>query len=249
MKPGDLDYSLHYREWHDDSDAHLEQMRALLTRQFAPYLPTPQHRPALDIGCGMGFMIATLEGAGFDPVKGVDMDASQVAACQARGFDVEQITDLIAYLNARPLEFGLVTMIDVLEHIPVTAQAEVLRAIYGSMALGGRLIIQVPNASSILATRWLYQDFTHVSSFTERSIRFVLRNASFSRIDVPPLENPPARPSLRPRTLFTQQGRWYFRRWFVRWIWRQVLQAELYTDEDISRIPLSLNLLAIADKV
>jgi len=195
----------------------------------------------------MGFAMAALGRAGFKTVKGVDIDASQVAACRRRHLDVEQITDLEAYLAKHTGEFGLVLMMDVLEHIPFASQVDVLRAIHAAMRPGGRLIIQVPNANSILASRHLYIDFTHVNSFTEHSIRFALNNARFSKVDVPALENRLPRPSLKPWKLFAKSNRWYLKRWLVRSAWRLVLEAE-YLGEDVSAIPLSLNLMAIADK-
>ena len=64
---------------------------------------------------------------------------------------------------------------------------------------------------------------------------------------VPPLENHMGRPSFRPTKLFAKESRWYIKRWLVRSAWKMVLEAE-NVGEDISRIPLSLNLMAIADK-
>lgn len=242
-----LDYSHYYREWHDESDVHLEKMSALMLDHLGPYLPDGRGQQVLEIGCGMGFAMAALARAGYKAIKGVDIDASQIAACKRRGLDVEQIADLEDYLAGHIGRFGLVVMLDVLEHIPVASQVNVMRAVHASMTPGGRLIVQVPNASSIIAARWLYQDFTHASSFTERSIRFVLNNAHFTEVDVPPLENYMARPSLRPAAFFGKQGRWYLKRWLVRSIWKIVLEVEC-GDGEASRIPLGPNLMAIADK-
>jgi hypothetical protein len=51
-----------------------------------------------------------------------------------------------------------------------------------AMALepGGCLICQVPNASSGIASRWRYGDWTHHCSFSETSLDFVLYNAGFT---------------------------------------------------------------------
>jgi cyclopropane fatty-acyl-phospholipid synthase-like methyltransferase len=245
--PDALDYSHYYREWHDESDAHFERMSASSLELLAPYLPVARGQSVLEIGCGMGFAIGAMGLAGFKSIRGVDIDTSQVAACKRRGLDVEQISDLESFLSTQEGQFDLIVMLDVLEHIAVSSQINVLRAIHAALRPGGRLIMQVPNATSLLAMRWMYQDFTHASTFTERSIRFALNNANFSKVDVPALENRTPRPSFRPWALLARKNRWYLKRWVVRSAWRMVLEAELPGD-DLSAIPLSLNLMAIADK-
>lgn len=242
-----LDYGLYYRQWHDESLAHRELQAAILLALLTPYLPARRDVEALDIGCGMGFAMSALAECGFKRIRGVDIDKSQVEACLRQGLEVQQISDLESYLSEHSGQFGLVVMLDVLEHIPVASQIDVLRAVNRSLAPDGRLILQVPNASSMVATRWLYQDFTHTSSFTEQSLAFALRNASFATIDIPPLDNQAARPSLRPAMWKKRETRWMFKRWIVRWFWRTVLEVE-FPGLDISRIPLSLNLIAVADK-
>lgn len=242
-----LDYSHYYREWHDESDDHFQRMAAISLELLAPYLPSAHDQSVLEIGCGMGFAIGALGLAGFRSVKGVDIDTSQVDSCKRRGLDVEQIGDLESFLAKHVGAYSLIVMLDVLEHIPVGMQINVLRAIHAALRPSGRLIMQVPNASSPLAMRWMYQDFTHASTFTERSIRFALNNASFSKVNVPATQNRTPRPSLRPWELFAKKNRWYVKHWLVRSAWRMVLETELRGD-DISLIPLSLNLMAIADK-
>ena len=243
----ELDYGHYYREWHNESDEHFERMSGSILGQLAPFLLEDRSFSVLDIGCGMGFAIGAMRKAGFKTVKGVDIDASQVAACKRRGLDVKRVTNLVEYLKGLSESFGVVLMLDVLEHIPVGSQIDVLRAIHAVMAPGGRLILQVPNASSILATRWLYQDFTHASSFTERSIRFALNNASFTKVEVPQIEVDPVRPSLWNGAILSTKYRWQLKRWLVRRAWRIVLEVE--SCEAIpANIPVSLNLFAIADK-
>ena len=62
----------------------------------------------------------------------------------------------------------------------LSRQIETLRRIHTALAPGGRLIVQVPNASSIIAPRWQYQDFTHHCSFTELSFSIYVSVRSFT---------------------------------------------------------------------
>ena len=246
MQP-EYDYGLHFREFHESTKEYAEKEGDWTLQYLAPYLPVGRGIDTLDIGCGMGFAMLAFKKFGYRTVLGVDIDSSQIDACRALGLEVEKISDLSAYLKGYPGRFGLITLFDVLEHIPPQDQIETLRCIHGALAPNGRLIVKVPNASSIVAARWQFIDFTHYTSYTEYSVRYAIRSAGFPIVDVPATENPEPRPSLHPATLFTA-GTWkQTKRWLVRRVWRFVLSVE-FGDEYASKIPLGLNLLAIADK-
>ena len=109
---------------------------------------------------------------------------------------------------------------------------------------GGRLIATVPNASSPLAGRWRYICWTHHTSFTEHSLDFLLYHAGFDNIHVFG-----AGSFRRPRLPFLIRPAVF--RWlllmFVRSFRRMEILAELGWKEGRS-VPLSLNLLGVADK-
>ena len=238
----DLDYSHYYRIYHQDDPEHTAMMVRYHDRQLAPYLPANRSLRVLDIGCGMGFAMRSLMQAGFKEVEGIDVDRSQAEFCISKGLKVALVADTTQFLEAHPARFDLVTMLDVLEHIPVDNQVPLLKSLLKALTPGSKVIIQVPNANSPVSSRWRYNDFTHHASFTENSIRFVLANAGFVNIHVPGagrLGRPPAK-------LWTSAARYGLRRWLVNWWWRQVLQAEV-PGLDPSSIPLGLNLMAIAE--
>ena len=241
----DFDYGIYYRAFHDDSDAHAQHMVQWALDQVEPHLLPSAAGPVLDIGCGMGFALQALEHRGYTDVQGVDRDRSQVDACLAKGLKVQRSEDLLGWLDAREGQFAQIMMLDVLEHIPVEQQIAVARGIHKALKPGGRALIRVPNANSILASRWKYIDYTHTSSFTEHSVRFVLLNAGFKTCMVPPDGQPGPRPKLRRGS-----WGWAFRqdlaRWLLRHFWRRVLELELNLDG--SKLPLGLNLVAVADK-
>jgi len=239
----EYDYSLHYRTWHDDSAACAAQRVDTFRQVYGRWLPAAAGA-ALDIGCGMGFALAGLQSLGYSDVYGIDLDAQQVATCQRRALPVERVEDAAAFLRQHPERYDLILMLDVLEHVPVASQLALLRCVHAALRPGGRLIVTVPNATSPLAARWRYIDWTHHCSFTEHSLRFVLRNAGFAAVTIPG-EGPLRRPSLR---LWRSAARQALRRWLIRFLWRQVIQAELGEMENVAAIPFDLNLLAVADK-
>ena len=246
----DLDYSLYYRVWHDESDHHVRRMVAYHRRILGPWINGLSPGEALDIGCGMGFAILALRELGFTEARGIDTDRQQIAACKRLGITAELVEDSIDYLASFESRFQLVTLLDVLEHVPVCHQIELLRAIHRSLAPGGCIVIQVPNASSPLASRWRYNDFTHYSSFTEHSLRFVLLNAGFGDVKIESagsVSRP--RPSLR---LWRRSARRSWQLLFWRWVifkfWRKVLEVELEGIEDVKSMPVGLNITGMATK-
>lgn len=239
------DYSIYYKTWHDGSDENNRDSSKYIWNQIKKFLPPASPIPILDIGCGMGFALTALSEHGFSNLQGIDTDKTQVMSSQSKGLDVKLVDDSFDFLTEHPEKYEVVLMLDVLEHVPVEQQIALMGAVYHSLKPGGRVILQVPNASSILASRWLCNDFTHYASFTEHSIKFVLKNAGFVDLNIP-VEKLPKRPSLR---LWKRSARINFRRWLIRYLWRQILIAEYFgSSERIDEIPLSLNLMALAFK-
>ncbi len=235
-------YSIHYRTWHDESDAHAALMARVHREQLGPFLPECRGTPILEIGCGMGFALLALQGLGYTNARGIDRDAAQVQNCRRRNLPVELVTDAVPYLASLPSAFDLVLLLDVLEHVPCSEQISFMRAVAKSLTPTGRAVLTVPNATSPVASRWRYIDYTHHSSFTEHSLRFVLKNAGFGHIHIPA----DARRRRPPLRLWRRDGRDALRRWLVRLLWRQVLLAEFGTFERVDEMPTGLNIFAVA---
>jgi SAM-dependent methyltransferase len=241
----DLDYSIYYGRFHSDTEAHAEEVAEYLIKELAPMLPDDRHGAVLDVGCGYGFALLALRKLHFENIEGVEVSLQQAERARSLGLKVEVVEDTRSWLEARTRRFSVVMLLDVLEHVPVSEQIILLRSIRNVLEPNGRLIIQVPNANSMLAARWRYNDFTHYSSFTEHSLYFVLKNAGFDDIKID-VEKRATRPSLR---LWRKDARASFkvvlRRYLVRWFWLQVFKSEL-SWENLEEISFELNLKAVA---
>ncbi|MDD5218370.1 MAG: class I SAM-dependent methyltransferase [Candidatus Omnitrophica bacterium] len=235
---------MHYKNWFDDNPNRINDYINYFRGIIAPYLSNVKLCPALDVGCGMGFGMNALMSMGYDDVDGVDIDSQQVNACVKRGLKAYLVDDVIKYLEKKSEHYGVVLMLDVLEHIPPENQIDTMKAVYNSLAPMGRVILTVPNASSIMATRHRYIDYTHYCSFTEHSLSFVLKSAGFENV-IMANRKPIKHISLK---LWKAENRRNIRKWIIRWLWRQVL-AEYYGHcEAIDRISLELNIEALAIK-
>ena len=149
-----------------------------------PYMNVSTESKILDIGCGFGFALLALKEMGFNNIEGLEVSQEQADVCIKHGLKVAVDNDSIEWLLKRENEFDVVILFDVLEHVPVDKQIDFVRAIYFALKSGGKILVQVPNANSILSSRWRYIDYTHFSSFSENSLYFVLKNAGFENINI-----------------------------------------------------------------
>jgi SAM-dependent methyltransferase len=240
----DIDYTRHYRKWHDTSEEHATGMAAHIGRLIWPHLSPETMGPALDVGCGMGFAMRALRCVGYSDIEGIDRDAGQVAGARSLGLVATEVRDTLAWLRARRKHYAVVLCLDVIEHVPVEDQLPFVHAMQEALREGGRLICTVPNANSALAARWRYIDWTHTSSFTEPSLDLLLYSAGFRDIRIVPgeVERRLPMPWL-PRKAWAVHLAWRACRAFR----RLELMAELGAAQ-ARHIPLSLNLLAVASR-
>lgn len=236
-----MSYKFYYELFHSETDEYVSLAVSQLEHELRPFLPEDRTGKVLDIGCGFGFALLAARKAGFRDVEGVEISPEQAEVARKRGLDVSVVTDTTSWLAQRRDQYSTVLLLDVLEHVPVSDQIDLLRAIRGCLVKGGLLIVQVPNANSILAARWRYNDFTHHASFTEHSLYFALRSAGFDDVRIE-AGTGAVRPSLRlwkKNIRATAKAAW--RRFLVRWLWLQVFKAEIPA-LDTDTISLELNL-------
>jgi SAM-dependent methyltransferase len=110
--------------------------------------------PVLDIGCGGGSFLAAVKRRGHE-VIGMDYSARAARiACARHG--VPAACGRLPSLPFRGQSFSAVTLFHVLEHVP--DPMDCLLALRELPARGGRLVIQVPNASCwqllLLGEKW-----------------------------------------------------------------------------------------------
>src|SRR5579864_8598754 len=70
-------------------------------RHLRPLLPSPAAGPVVDIGCGRGELVRSLQVDGFD-AEGIDISPEQVALARAAGVTGVRQGDFRAILAAHP---------------------------------------------------------------------------------------------------------------------------------------------------
>lgn len=136
--------------------------------------------PVLDVGCGGGLFLRLLRERG-RKVMGLDfsMDAARTAWAINR---VPAMCGTLSRAPLRPGAFSVITMFHVLEHLynPVSYVEEA----YKLLGQDGRLVVQVPNASSwqflLFGQNWNGIDVPrHLVNFKERDISALLESCGF----------------------------------------------------------------------
>ena len=131
----------------------------------------PMGARVLDVGCARGGLLMAMRGFGYTNLFGIDPSPACVTACRDKGLDVIKGTIETAPLRGK---FDLITVSHVLEHVPNPQSA--MASLVESLAPGGKLYIEVPNARYYSEYRIPFLDFNseHINHFSYRTLASLL---------------------------------------------------------------------------
>ncbi len=170
-----------YADYARDEQLYLKTFRrrhALVAR----HCPRPGR--VLDVGCAAGYFLRVMRERGWD-VCGIEPSVS-IAASAARHLGGERIwvgtLDDVPPARAAPGVFDLVTMWDVVEHVPDPQR--LLRRARAMLKPDGALIVETQNVDSafagLLGRRWHhYKHREHLYHFNPATVRVLLAQAGF----------------------------------------------------------------------
>jgi SAM-dependent methyltransferase len=143
------------------------------------WLPQSKTARIVDLACGGGTLLHFLLSQGYRCVEGVDISPDQVALSRQVTPHVTQ-GNAIEFLESAPDQFDLITGFDIIEHLYKDEALRFLDAACAALKVGGRLILQTPNADSPWGAQHRFNDFTHELGFTPNALGRLLRVAGFS---------------------------------------------------------------------
>jgi 2-polyprenyl-3-methyl-5-hydroxy-6-metoxy-1,4-benzoquinol methylase len=160
--------------------------REFVTRDHARFLnqcalgQPGSERLLLDIGCGNGTFLHVAQEFGFHP-HGMDVSAQAVEIARGQ-YGIEMRQGEIGNPVWDGKRFDFITMFHVLEHLPDPRIA--LEYVRGLLRPSGRLIIQVPNVSSVQARAfgrfWYGLDVPrHVINYTPEALMRLLEEMGY----------------------------------------------------------------------
>ena len=138
----------------------------------------------VDIGCGRGELLTALKAAGIS-ARGVDVNASMVAAARERGLDASH-TDALAYLGALPdRALGGIVATQVVEHLEPAYLMRLLDAAARTLRAGAPIVLETINPACWLAFFSSYiRDVTHVRPLHPETLQYLLRASGFERVTI-----------------------------------------------------------------
>lgn len=137
----------------------------------------------LDVGCFTGTFLAVARERGWQ-VRGVELSVWAVQTARERyGLDVQQGT--LDTVDLPPHHFDLVTLIDVIEHLP--QPMPMLERLHRLVKEDGYVYLSTPNVDSLLAKvmgrRWWSYRVEHTSLFCPSSLRRALLDSGFDIVE------------------------------------------------------------------
>ena len=109
------------------------------------YAGQGKDRCVLDIGCGAGNMAHHL--AHYGDVVGLDNNPRPLAVARERGLEArEGVAEDLPFGDE---EFGLVALLDTVEHVPDDSEMQVFRECARVLSPGGKLVVTVPALMSL----------------------------------------------------------------------------------------------------
>lgn len=151
-------------------------------QNYKKYFPENRTSQILDVGIGRGEMLESLKRWGYENYLGIDISPSIIDFCRSLGYKCELVDDTVKWLQLHQNSFEVITLLDVLEHIPKANTLEFLGSLHSALKPGGTLIIQTPNLQCPEGYLHRFNDFTHEFGYTEHSLQQVLLTAGFKTI-------------------------------------------------------------------
>ena len=169
-------YATRYR-----SNAYRDRIWRHITTFLLPFLKLPRDACVLELGCGYGSWIRS-----FDTAKkfALDIHPDLPMLLSASGnADIEphvgSCTDLAAWATN---SLDAVLASNLLEHLAIPDVLCTMREVARVLKPGGAFCVIQPNFA--LCPRQYFDDFTHVSIFTDRSMADIMLLAGFATTNV-----------------------------------------------------------------
>lgn len=188
----------HLEETRQQHDRYFSMSAYIDQRDLARWLMAAQPTSVLDFGCGTGNFLALLRDEfGVAHVEGIELNEESVRVAR-RNYGLELATDPG---QLRQEYYDAALLLEVIEHI--CDVRGVFSLVAQHVRAGGHLLITTPAVDGFVARRLPtqcshYTAPSHVSLFTERSMRELLKPHGFElvemRVDLSPM---PLQPALR----------------------------------------------------
>ena len=161
------------------TDVYVDGYRRLLR----DVLPSDKNSRIYDTGCGPGLTLNILRTLGYRNMEGTDLSATAVGIACELGLNVIQANS-IENLEAHPDgSFSRIFAVDLIEHLEKPDLIRFLSVARTKLSLhDGFLILRCPNGDSPIVGRHLFNDVTHVWTYTSTALAGLLMMSGFKSV-------------------------------------------------------------------
>ncbi len=153
----------------------------LYDRVLLPWLPADKSGRIAEIACGHGSFLCWAKGQGYTALTGIDSSPEQIELAKQIGITVCE-SDVNQWLAKQPAaSHQAIVGIDLIEHISKDAVMDLLKSAYRVLADGGRLILRYPNGDSPFVGMNLFNDITHVWTYTPNCLNSLSQMHGYTR--------------------------------------------------------------------
>jgi cyclopropane fatty-acyl-phospholipid synthase-like methyltransferase len=178
--------STHHRHVTGLSKRDFEYERKAFARECAKLLPTDKNARILDVGCGTGHFLYFLDRSEYRNYLGIDISPEQVAFCRDRVTDKVEVADAFEFLASMPDHWDVVFSSNFVEHLTLDQLLDFVHLVYSSLRNEGIAVLRTTNLASPFKPGSFWDDLTHTTPFTEKSMAQLLAMGGFDRINVYP---------------------------------------------------------------
>jgi 2-polyprenyl-3-methyl-5-hydroxy-6-metoxy-1,4-benzoquinol methylase len=154
---------------------------------YLRYIPEDKKANVLVISCGPGYFVNMLAQQGYSNILGIDSDTDKVKYAIDKHLNcrTERAFD---FLENNKEQFNLIICEQEVNHLTKEEILMFLKLCWEGLRPDGRLIVHALNgANPITGAEALAQNFDHYNTFTEYTLRQVLKYSNFDDIMVIPL--------------------------------------------------------------
>ena len=157
----------------------------VLQKEIENTIPKDKNANILDLGCGYGSFLHTLQKREYKNLFGVEIGEEENRFLNSKGLHVSKLC-ILEFLKSDIKTYELITLFDVLEHFKKDEIVEILPLLKNRLNDNGKLIVRLPNGEAIFKGSIMYGDFTHETYLTKRSMIQLFHTFGFSSVKIYP---------------------------------------------------------------
>jgi hypothetical protein len=152
-------------------------------RLLSRVLPVDRHAPIYDAARSPGLTMNILRRLGYCNLEGTDLSATAIAIAKKLDLSAIQANSIEDLCSRQDGIFSRIFGVDFIEHLEKPNLIRFLQTARTKLRnQDGVLILWCPNGDSPVVGRHLFNDMTHVWTYTSIAITGVLRMSGFNRI-------------------------------------------------------------------